>query len=130
MRRHAAAGSTLVDVLLAMVIVGFICTALMEPLVTSTKLNGRSRHLAAASLIAGNDAEKIRAEALVSPLLLADTSYTVRMDRSTYRLQRTIIENDQESNAYAVGLNQEIEIKVFAPGFDSALVVFRTLQGR
>jgi hypothetical protein len=127
-RSLSARGGTLIDVLLAMIILTTFGAWLMQSVTTAARLGGRCNRIAAASLLASNESERIKAAGAYG-WHVNDSSYTAQIKGTEYRISRSTLPQDMLKNKYATGVNQEIEIAVGINGAKEPIVRFRILQG-
>jgi type II secretory pathway pseudopilin PulG len=127
-RTAAQKGGTLIDVLLAMIILSTFGVMLMQSLTTAARLGRHCNRLSAASILASNESERIKTAAAYT-WYINDTSYTTRIQGTEYRVVRATLPRDLLKNRYATGVNQEIEIRVGMTAETDPLLKFRVLQG-
>lgn len=125
--RGNRSGMTILEVLVAMLIVGIVITTMVNLIATGDRMAGRRHSLAGATLVAKNEAERLRAyeKSLVLP---KDTAYTETYNGMDYDISRTWIKNDTLLVTSPV-LHREYRITVAAKNNRSVSLTFRVLQG-
>jgi Tfp pilus assembly protein PilV len=123
--RHAAA-FTIVEVLVAAVILAVSVTAAMQLIQSSDKVRARAEHLTVAAQLCANESERIRVAATYYDEI-EDSSYTQVRNGATYTVRRRIINDTLETiDDYAT---REIHISVSMQSDTAELKGFRLLQG-
>jgi type II secretory pathway pseudopilin PulG len=118
---------TILESLIAMLILGITTTAVTNLIVTGDRIAGRRNAVSCATIIAKNEAERLRAyeKSLVLP---KDTSYTEILNSIEFDVTRTWIKNDTVLVNSAV-MHREYAITVTRKINRSVSLTFRMLQG-
>lgn len=122
-------GMTLLEVLLAVVIVSMVTTVFLRFLVSGERIRGRGMLISHAAVIAGNEAERIKSAAAGTGLIITDTAYEADAGGRTFIVERRAIESRNSQETVIFSDCQEIEISVRKTESDSPLVRFRLIQG-
>ncbi|MBD3242770.1 MAG: prepilin-type N-terminal cleavage/methylation domain-containing protein [Chitinivibrionales bacterium] len=118
-------GLTLIEVVVAIAILGFSLPAIMRLVASADTMRGRANQVTAAAQLARNEVERLRTTARRSESL-NDTSYTHARDGLELRLERRIVGDD--FNPFEEELaTREIQIDVFVD--EQRLTSHRLLQG-
>lgn len=121
-------GLTLVEVILAMVVLGIVSVMLLRFLSFGETVRGRGLRIDAASVLARNEAERVKAQA-ANCVAVEDTFYeTSGYDLYFWVSRETVTGDDywEEEDTTAI---QEVAIKVGMLDNPEHLVEFRLLQG-
>ena len=121
------AGFTLVEVLVAAVVMGTATLGVMSMLQTGDRIKARQIKLAYAAGLAQNEAERIKNIAK-SSVIIADTEYEQTVNGLTFSLLRTVIEPESVA-VNSTGKIQEIQISILQSGIGDTLSKFRLVQG-
>lgn len=118
---------TILESLIAILILGITTTAITSLIVTGDMIAGRRTTVYAATTLAKSEIERLRAyeKALVLP---KDTIYDEIVNGIEYEVKRTWVPNDTISMNSSV-LHREYSISVGRKINQSVSVNFRTLQG-
>jgi hypothetical protein len=121
-------GMTILEAIIALCILGFTTAAVFSLVVTGDRIAGRRTGVSYASIIAANEAERLK-NFQTSPVLPNDTAYSDTVNGLTYEVTRTRIHRDLLP-ADTVVLYQEfaVSVKRTIPG-PGPLVTLRLLQG-
>jgi prepilin-type N-terminal cleavage/methylation domain-containing protein len=85
---HGARGMTILEVLVALLILGFTTTAVVHLVVTGDRIAGRRSAVSYATVLAKNEAENLRTFER-SPLLPNDTAYSDTVNGIEFDVVRT-----------------------------------------
>ena len=116
------AGFTMIEVMVAAIIVACTVTAITFVIRTADRLKARALHLRAAAAIAQNSGEELR---LTGPLatIAGDTIYTVMMHNVAYTCKRSLLDTVISAGSH------EYALSIYTAA-DTALVrEFRLRQG-
>ncbi|HUI91693.1 MAG TPA: hypothetical protein VLX68_05525 [Chitinivibrionales bacterium] len=120
-------GMTVIESLIAVLILGFTTTAVIGLIVTGDKIAGRRTNVACASIIAANEMERLKTFER-SPVLPGDTVYSDTVNGLTFAVTRTRIRRDSLP-ADSVVVYQEFAVSVRRAPEQGPSVTFRLLQG-
>jgi hypothetical protein len=128
-------GMTVVETLVAMLILGFTTTAVVSLVVTGDRIAGKRAGASYATIIGKNEAEKLRTYE-TSPLLPGDTSYSAIINGIEFDVSRMRIFGDSISagttrpvNGDSVIMYGEYAISITRKSGLPLSVSFRLLQG-
>ncbi len=121
-------GYTITEVLIAMLILGFTVTAVMQFMLTGDRINGRRLRLSYASTLASSQAEIIRLQEQ-STELLGDTAYEESINGFPFKIERIRINPPPFSRPDSVIQYCEFSIVVKEAVSGLPLTQFRLLQG-
>jgi hypothetical protein len=135
--RHADAdaGTTILESLVAVLILGLTTTAVVSLVVTGDRMAGRRTGLSYATLIGKNEAEKLRTYE-TSPVLPGDTAYSAVVNGVEFDVSRTRVKGG--SPAHPVTLASPLDSVVMYGEYSISVkrksglplaVSFRLLQG-
>jgi Tfp pilus assembly protein PilV len=125
---RSCAGLTILEVMMATVILTIVAPIFIQFLVAGDKVRGRALTLDRAAMLARNEAERIKsASGLEEPL--ADSSYEESCGGALFTVERSVVERDEENLPAYLQKTQELRIVVKRAGTDSALVSLRLIQG-
>ena len=133
---HSArcAGMTVVEVTVAMLILGLSSATILRFVAAVDRVRGRAVQVAAATRAAQNEAEQVRRTAAML-LPVNDTVYTDQNEGLEVEVRRTVIRHDEDEMPAALSGVADtlgtttVQIEVLTALQDSALVRFRMLQG-
>ncbi len=131
--RHAAqAGLTLIEVIVAIAVLGFSLPAIMRLVAAADTMRGRSNQIAGATLLVRNEVERLRRIALLQEPL-NDTSYTQTRDGLELRVERRVLGDDGFGGyGYFDPFETELkttEIYIGVYTGEERLISYRLLQG-
>jgi hypothetical protein len=120
-------GVTILEALIAMVILGFTTSAVIGLVVTGDRIAGRRTGVSYAAIIAANETERLKnfQTSLVPP---NDTAFSDTVNGLTYEVTRTRIRRDSLP-ADSVILYQEFAVSVHRTPGPGPSVTLRLLQG-
>ncbi len=120
-------GMTILEALIAILILGITTTAITSLIVTGDRIAGRRTTIYTATTLAKSEIERLRAyeKSLVLP---KDTLYDEVVNGVEYEVKRNWIPNDTISMNSTV-LHREYSVSVTRKINQSVSVSFRTLQG-
>jgi prepilin-type N-terminal cleavage/methylation domain-containing protein len=119
-------GFSLLEVLIAFVIFALILTGLLRMTVTGDVVFSKGKNFASAAIIAGNEAERIRAIGAAG-LSVKDTVYETTIENSIFEIRRTVLKSDHFPDQ---GLNtREISITITRKASKGQISEFRIVQG-
>jgi prepilin-type N-terminal cleavage/methylation domain-containing protein len=122
-------GFTVLEVVVALFILGFISAAILRGLLAADRIHARASVVMDATLIAENDIERIRKRAVFSEAVL-DCTWEEMTGKRTYEVVRKNIESDSIISDNGESQLQEIEITIKeASKPDAKPLSFRFLQG-
>jgi type II secretory pathway pseudopilin PulG len=117
---------TLLEVLIALFILGVTTSAIVGVIVSGDRIAGRRTSLSYATTIAKNEVERIRS-AQTALVLLADTQYSDTVNGIEFEVSRINIPNDSLL-ADTVSLCREYTVSVTRQPGPEVSVTFRLLQ--
>jgi Tfp pilus assembly protein PilV len=120
-------GMTILEAMIALFILGFTMTAVIGLVVTGDKIAGRRTGVSYATLIAANEAERLK-NFQTSPVLPNDTAYSDTVNGLTYAVTRMRIRRDPLP-ADTIVLYQEFTVSVHRTPGPGPSVTLRLLQG-
>lgn len=120
---------TVIETLVAMLILGLTTTAVVSLVVTGDGIAGRRSGLSYATIIAKNEAEKLRTYE-TSPVLPGDTAYSSFINGIGFDVSRVRVPGDSISlKSDSVVMYGEYTISVKRKSGPPTAVSFRLLQG-
>lgn len=130
-----APGFTIIEVLVAIFIFAIVLAGVTQMLRSAEKVRMRSKRVSSATVVAANEAERIRKKARYHETI-GDSTYTRETNGVRLRVHRSVVARDAVLPP-APPLTQEVAITVVAAestdpwGVESAdtIVSFRLLQG-
>lgn len=124
--KSCSGGMTLLEVLIALFILGVTTSAIVGVIVSGDRIAGRRTSLSYATTIAKNEVERIRS-AQTALVLLADTQYSDTVNGIEFEVSRINIPNDSLL-ADTVSLCREYTVSVTRQPGPEVSVTFRLLQ--
>lgn len=127
----AQSGLTLIEVIVAIALLGFSLPAIMRLVASADTMRGRGNQIASATLLVRNEVERLRRIALRKEPF-NDTSYTYVRDGLEMRLERRVISDDGFGYGYFDPFETELktrQIHVAVYLGDERLASYRLLQG-
>lgn len=121
-------GFTIMEVMAAVVIFSIVLTAVLRLMSMGDKINGRSSWLSHATILASNQAEKIKQQEN-SLEIMGDTSYEETINDQEFHIDRTRV-NEPADRFSDTASYLEFMIAVRRSIDTAALVKFRVLQGK
>ena len=122
-------GLSLYEVLLAMTILGCVVGPLMTAIHNGDTIARRARHQSSASMLAANEAERIKSMEYTK-FALRDTLYQEQMGSATYFVRRSVVGEVTTLGLLESPETVELEIQAGLAESDSPIVVVRLLHGR
>lgn len=119
-------GFTLLEVLIALFLLGLTITGLFQLLTTTDRAQARQKIIAYGTLLASNEAERIRVVGDCE-LPLHDTLYAEQINNIEFIIQTNIIKSAIFDTATTLPV--ELEIKVSRKTDSRAITMVRVLQG-
>lgn len=126
-KRKKTNGFTIMEVMVAVVIFSIVLTAVLRLMSMGDTINGRRLWLSHATMLAANQAEKIR-ESENSLEIMGDTSYEESIDGKDFRIDRKRVGEPVDKLADTASC-REYMIFVRRTADTAALVGLRLLQG-
>jgi Tfp pilus assembly protein PilV len=120
-------GFTIVEVMVAVVVLGAAIIGVMAMLRTGDRIKAHQTQLAMAAGLAQNEAERIKYIAK-NAINIPDTTYEQTINGLTFSVLRTVIKSDTIEDGLA-SKAQEIEIAIIFNGGMDTLSKFRLIQG-
>jgi type II secretion system protein I len=121
-------GFTIMEVMVAVVIFSIVLTAVLRLMSMGDKINGRRLWLSHATMLAANQAEKIRLQES-SLEIMGDTSYEEAIDGQNFNIERKRIGEPADKFADTASYS-EFMITVKRADDTAALARFRLVQGK
>jgi prepilin-type N-terminal cleavage/methylation domain-containing protein len=128
MTRQRCSGMTLVEVLVAMFILGVSSSMLFQLLTSGGLIRGRGYQVAAATRLAQNEAQIVRRIA-ASKAWLSDTSYDEVSDALALQVKRTVLRSEDVDPLAGNLVTETVRIEVFPKDREKPLATFMLLQG-
>jgi prepilin-type N-terminal cleavage/methylation domain-containing protein len=119
-------GFTVLEVIVAVFIFGCISAALVKTIMTADRIRGRATFISESTILAQNEAERLKNAAGFKTEVL-DCTYTTSVNSKEYSVERRII--GIESGILENKNIPEIEIAIKPALSDSDYIYFRFLQG-
>ena len=120
---------TVVEVTVAVFILGVIATLLTHMVATAEAIRGRALRVGAATALVRNETERLRHLTLLGEPI-HDTEYVVVRERLPLRLKRSVVRDDFASFGEMEKLTtRNVRIDVYVGESDTAVTRFRFLQG-
>ncbi|MBN1603524.1 MAG: type II secretion system protein [Chitinispirillaceae bacterium] len=119
-------GFTVLEVIVAIFIFGCISAALVKTLSTADRIRGRASFISETTILAQNEAERLRNAASFKTEVL-DCTYIATVNSRSYSVERRII--DIETGILENKNIPEIELAIKTELSDSGYIYFRFLQG-
>ncbi|MDD5675015.1 MAG: prepilin-type N-terminal cleavage/methylation domain-containing protein [Chitinivibrionales bacterium] len=120
-------GLTIVEVLVAVLVLGAATMGAMAMLRTGDRIKVRQEKLSTAALLAQNDAERIKNLA-VNSIVVSDTEYEQTINGLTYSIVRSVVEPESLTENSS-GKTSEAQISITPSGSEDTLARFRLIQG-
>lgn len=119
-------GYTVLEVIVAVVIFGFVVTALFQVLTNGDRLRGRSITVRNVYTIAANETERIKNETFKNGTI-TDSNYVCELAGHSYSVHRKVIEKELSDTTRPCPVELELIIK--ESNTSTAPFRFRMLQG-
>jgi prepilin-type N-terminal cleavage/methylation domain-containing protein len=121
-------GLTLVEVLVAVFILGLSSSVVMRLVRDADVFRGRSYQVATAARLAENEAERVRQIARMR-YVLEDSLYNETVDRLELEVRRSVLREDTYDELLDTLAAATVQIDVRVPGREKNLVSMRLIQG-
>jgi len=119
-------GYTILEVIVAIVILGFASTALFQALTNGDRIRARSINVQNVSVIVANETERIKNETFRNGTV-TDSSYKFEINNRSYDVNRKVIEPVPGDSVNPCPV--ELELTVKECNSEAVLFRFRMLQG-
>ena len=124
--RIQRSGFTVLEVIVAIFIFGCVSAALVKTLETADRIRGRASFISESTILAQNEAERLRFAASYKTEVL-DCTYIAHINSKYYSVERRVI--DTETGVPENTNIPEIELAIKTEHSDSGYIYFRFLQG-
>ncbi|HAJ79223.1 MAG TPA: hypothetical protein DCO75_05580 [Fibrobacteres bacterium] len=126
-KRIQKSGFTILEVVISILILGFVFTAVLNLMTTGDRINGRRVNLSNATMLASSQIEQIRRQE-ESLTILEDTTYEETINSSIYKVQRTRIKSDNAIINDSALYYHEYSVNILSKN-DIPYIQLRLLQG-